>query len=109
MLTVFPFSQTDTTNISLKAHLFFGMFDASEAFALVALGGRHTFQGKNPASQSIHDGQQGHLVRHVEEVVLRGCAGDRPDFVGELLDFRFAFVLPIVVAQNLKRPEKRNL
>lgn len=64
-----------------------------------------TFQGKNPASQSVHDGQQGHLVGHVEEVVLYGFAGDRPDLVDELLYLPFAFVLPIIVAQNLKRPE----
>ncbi len=30
---------------------------------------RNTFQGKNLVSQSIHNGQQRHLIRHVEEVV----------------------------------------
>lgn len=28
-----------------------------------------TFQSKDPAAQSVHNGQQGHLVRHVEEVI----------------------------------------
>lgn len=28
-----------------------------------------TFQGKYPASKSIYNGQQRHLIRHIEEVV----------------------------------------
>lgn len=63
------------------------------------------FQGKDPAPQRIHDTQQGHLVRHVEEVVLDGLAGDGLNFVDELLDLCFAFVLAIIIAQNLKITE----
>lgn len=64
-----------------------------------------TLQGKDPAPQRVHDAQQGHLVRHVEEVVLDGLAGDGPNLVDELLDLCFTFVLAIIIAQNLKTTE----
>lgn len=61
-----------------------------------------TFQGKNLAAQSVNNSQQGHFIRHVEEVILQRWTGDRLDLLDELLHLISTFVLTVVVSQNLE-------
>lgn len=59
-----------------------------------------TFQAEDPVPQGIHDVVEGCLVRHVEEILLVGVAGD----VLDLTDEGFGVLLPTnVVPEDLGR------
>lgn len=61
-----------------------------------------TFQSENLLPQSVHNGQQCHLIGHVEEVVFERLAGDGLNLLDKLLHFLCTLVLTIVVSQHLE-------
>ena len=61
-----------------------------------------TLQGEDAAPQRVYDGEQGHLIGHVEEVVSQWFAGNGFNLVYKFMDFSSTFVLTVVVSQNLE-------
>lgn len=60
-----------------------------------------TLQSEDATAQGVHNTQQGHLIRHVEEVLLLGLAGDRFDLIHKRLDLIQTLILTIVITQDL--------